>query len=94
MFHKAIMQSGCVFNPWAFNENHKKAAFKLAEHMGCQKDDPKEIVQYLLNVPATDLVKFSTLKLKFEVCIINNIFSNYKNVVMKKFQLLLLIFDL
>ncbi|XP_025406381.1 esterase E4-like isoform X2 [Sipha flava] len=66
MFHKAIMQSGCVFNPWAFNENHKKAAFKLAEHMGCQKDDPKEIVQYLLNVPATDLVKFSTLKLKFE----------------------------
>ncbi|XP_029344195.1 esterase FE4-like [Acyrthosiphon pisum] len=65
-FHKAIMQSGCVFNPWALNERHTEVAFKLAEKLGCQKDDPKEIVKYLLNVPAIDLVKFSTLKIKFE----------------------------
>lgn len=64
------MQSGCIFNPWAFNEKHKEAAFKFAEHFGCQNDDPKEIVKYLLNVPATDLVKFSTTKLQFEVSIL------------------------
>jgi len=62
------MQSGCVFNPWAFNDNHREVALKLAEQLGCQKDDPKEIVQYLLNIPAIDLVKCTTLKVKYEVC--------------------------
>lgn len=61
------MQSGCAFNPWAFNDKHKQAAFKLAEQLGCQKDDPKEIVKYLLNIPANDLVKCTSLKFKFEV---------------------------
>lgn len=65
------MQSGCVFNPWAFNENHKKAAYAVAKHLGCHSDDPKEIVQYLLNVPAVSLVKCAILKLKIEVSIIN-----------------------
>jgi len=65
-FQKAIMQSGCAFNPWAFNDNHRQAAFKLAEQLGCQKDDPREIVQYLLNIPAVDLVKCASLKVKFE----------------------------
>lgn len=66
------MQSGCVFNPWAFNERQTEVAFKLAEKLGCQKDDPKEIVKYFLNLPAIDLVKCSTLKMKFEVCAIVN----------------------
>jgi len=66
------MQSGCIFNPWAFNERHTEVAFMLAEKLGCQKDDPKEIVKYLLNIPAVDLVKFTTLKIQFEVCVIAN----------------------
>ncbi|KAF0751373.1 esterase E4-like isoform X1 [Aphis craccivora] len=65
-FDKAIMQSGCIFNSWAFNEKHVEVAFKLAEKLGCQKDDPKEIVKYLLNIPAIDLVKCTTLKFKIE----------------------------
>ncbi|KAL4141630.1 hypothetical protein QTP88_004237 [Uroleucon formosanum] len=64
-FHKAIMQSGCIFNPWAFNERHTEVAFKLAEKLGCQKDEPKEIIKYLLNIPAVDLVKCTTLKIQF-----------------------------
>lgn len=64
------MQSGCVFDPWAFNEKHEEAAFKLAAQLGCQKDDPKEVVEYLLNVRAVDLAK-STTKFKIEVCILN-----------------------
>lgn len=56
------MQSGCIFNPWAFNENHRESAFKLAKRLGCEKDNPKEVVQYLLNVPAIDIVKFTKIK--------------------------------
>lgn len=62
------MQSGCAFNPWAFNKNHKEAAFKLAEILDCQKNNPLEIVEYLRNIPAIDLVKASSLKYRFEVC--------------------------
>jgi len=58
------MQSGCAFNPWALNENHRVAAFKLANNLGCLSNDPKEIVKYLKNVPAIDLVKGT----KFKVC--------------------------
>lgn len=56
------MQSGCMFNAWAFQEKHRDAAFKFAKQLGCQKDDPKEIVQYLKTVPAIDLVKASKFK--------------------------------
>lgn len=58
------MQSGGVFNPWACNTTHRETAFNLAKVMGCHKTDPKEVVEYLRNVPATDLVQ----NFRFEVC--------------------------
>lgn len=60
------MQSGCVFNSWALHRKHKEVAFKMAKKFGCTKDDPKEIVQFLLSVPAHDLVEYSKLN-KLEV---------------------------
>lgn len=51
------MQSGCIFNSWAMHKKHKEVAIKFAKKMGCQQDNPKEIAQYLRNVPAIDLVK-------------------------------------
>ncbi|XP_022165542.1 esterase E4-like [Myzus persicae] len=63
-FQKAIMQSGCMFNPWALNEKHRESAFKLAKNLGCEKDNPKEVVQYLLNIPAIDIVKSITIDAK------------------------------
>ncbi|CAI6351175.1 unnamed protein product [Macrosiphum euphorbiae] len=62
LFQKAIMQSGCAFNIWALNENHRVVAFKLANNLGCLSNDPEEIVKYLKNVPAIDLVKESIFK--------------------------------
>jgi len=59
------MQSGCMFNVWALNEKHRESAFKLANNLGCKKDNPKEVVQYLLNLPAIDIVKSITI----DVCI-------------------------
>jgi len=58
------MQSGCAFNPWALNKNHMATAIKLAKNLGCLSNDPEEIVKYLKNVPAIDLVKGT----KFKVC--------------------------
>lgn len=74
------MQSGCIFNPWAFNETHSKdAAFELAKQLGCDKKDPKEIVQYLKSIPAIDLVKCTiSSKIRFQVSIANSILSTNK----------------
>lgn len=62
------MQSGCIFNSWAFHEKHKEVAFKMAKKFGCNKDDPNEIVKFLQSIPACDLVDYSKLKNYFEVC--------------------------
>ncbi|KAE9537486.1 hypothetical protein AGLY_006509 [Aphis glycines] len=62
LFQKAIMQSGCAFNPWVLNENHRATAFKLANNLGCLSSDPKEIVKCLKNVSAIDLVKETEFK--------------------------------
>lgn len=39
------------------HKKHKEVAIKFAKKLGCQQDNPKEIAQYLRNVPAIDLVK-------------------------------------
>jgi len=69
LFQKAIMQSGSIFNIWAMNEKHKDAAFRLAKNLGCEKDDPKEVVTFLKSVPANDLVKASKFKGESEIFI-------------------------
>ncbi|CAI6342914.1 unnamed protein product [Macrosiphum euphorbiae] len=74
LFKKAIMQSGCVFNPWAFNENHRVAAFKFANNLGCLSNDPEEIVKYLRNVPAIDLVKATKFKVG-KYCVLMSFFT-------------------
>lgn len=61
------MQSGCMFNPWALNEKHRESAFKLAKNLGCEKDNPKEVVQYLLNIPAIDIVKSITIDVSIKM---------------------------
>lgn len=63
------MQSGNAFNVWSFNNEHLEAAYILAKILGCKSNNPKEIVDYLLKVPAVDLVKCTTTMFKFKVCI-------------------------
>jgi len=55
-----------MFDSWAINKNHREAAFTFAKNLGCEKDDPKDIVRYLKTVPAIDLLKYSYLN----VCIL------------------------
>lgn len=56
------MQSGCMFNLWALQEKHREIAHAFAKQLGCQEDDPKEMVQYLRNIPAVDLVRATKFK--------------------------------
>jgi len=55
------MQSGCMFNPWALNQKHIDSAFKLAYKLGCDEYESKKAVQYLLKIPAIDIVKLITI---------------------------------
>ncbi|KAL5241944.1 hypothetical protein ACI65C_009354 [Semiaphis heraclei] len=64
LFQKAIMQSGCMFNPWALNQKHIDSAFKLAYKLGCKAYESKEAVRYLLKIPAIDIVKLITIDAK------------------------------
>lgn len=68
------MQSGCAFNPWVINENHRVTASKLANNLGCLSNDPKEIVKYLKNVPAIDLLKGTNFKV-CKYCVSMSFFS-------------------
>ncbi|CAH0694264.1 unnamed protein product [Spodoptera exigua] len=60
LFHKAIMQSGSVLNPWAFDTSNKikDLAFKLVRQLGYQgpQNDSRGIYEHLMNTPAEHIV--------------------------------------
>ncbi|VVC34998.1 Hypothetical protein CINCED_3A008558 [Cinara cedri] len=59
LFQRAIMQSGSMFNTWALNLKHREEAFNFAKKLGCEEDDPTEIIKYLKNVSAVNLLEAS-----------------------------------
>ncbi|KAJ8713352.1 hypothetical protein PYW07_013722 [Mythimna separata] len=65
LFHKAIMQSGSVLNPWAMDtpENLKDLALKLAQELQYQgpKNDYRAIYSHLMNMPA-EYIKLAAYK--------------------------------
>ena len=68
LFHKAILQSGVVNNPWAYILNPKTYGYRLAEFLGCDKKDTKEIIEFLKSVNCMELVKAQEKMLTTEVC--------------------------
>ncbi|KAH9644153.1 hypothetical protein HF086_010368 [Spodoptera exigua] len=60
LFHKAIMQSGSVLNPWAFETSNKikDLALKLVRQLGYQgpQNDSRGIYEHLMNTPAEHIV--------------------------------------
>nr|AJP62542.1 carboxylesterase [Oxya chinensis] len=74
LFHKAIIQSGAAFCPWAFTNQPRKNALRLAASLGCNSTDSNEILSFLSKVPAKKIHKSSVklfskedMKYKFEV---------------------------
>lgn len=56
LFHRAISQSGSALNPWAFAEQPKRRAFKLAQVLGFTTNSTKELVEFLRTVPVRKLI--------------------------------------
>nr|AGC24393.1 carboxylesterase [Locusta migratoria] len=57
LFHRAIAESGAALNPWAFARNTRDRAYRLAQSLGYYgSNNTSEIVQFLLNVDAYQLI--------------------------------------
>ncbi|KAL7297612.1 hypothetical protein TKK_0009285 [Trichogramma kaykai] len=57
LFHKAIIQSGAVTNPWAHIKSNKKWGYALAKSFGVKCDTDLDVIKKLKELPAEDLVK-------------------------------------
>lgn len=58
LFHRAIIMSGCVLNPWAFTP-HRDWAQRLAKACGYEgnQEDEKDVLEYLQSVDPSKMVQ-------------------------------------
>ncbi|XP_046751128.1 juvenile hormone esterase-like isoform X2 [Diprion similis] len=57
LFHKAIMQSGAILNPWVTTPPKIETAYRFAALLGKETTDPNEIVEHLRTIPALQLIQ-------------------------------------
>jgi carboxylesterase type B len=59
LFHRAIAQSGSALCPWAAEDPAvaRTKAFRLGKVLGCNTSDSKELVEFLMTVPAQQLTE-------------------------------------
>ncbi|XP_072943069.1 esterase FE4-like isoform X2 [Epargyreus clarus] len=74
LFHKAMMQSATTTCPWSFQFEPLKIASLLAEQMGYQTNDPKELYQILSTQPAEKLVTTRVPRAKGDIYVSEYIF--------------------
>ncbi|XP_055626036.1 glutactin-like isoform X2 [Toxorhynchites rutilus septentrionalis] len=55
LFHRAILQSGSLFSPWAMGDNPVEGAHDIAKRAGC--NDPASVEQCLQEVPVKRLLE-------------------------------------
>ncbi|XP_065344086.1 esterase FE4-like [Cloeon dipterum] len=56
LFHRAILQSGTAFNPWASVIEAKRIGWDSVRKLGCNDDDFDEVADCLRNLDASKLV--------------------------------------
>jgi len=71
LFHRAIAQSGSALCPWAAENSAlaRTKAFRLGEVLGCKTSDSKELVEFLMKVPAQHLTEMTEKALTEEVSV-------------------------
>jgi carboxylesterase type B len=59
LFSRAIAQSGCALNQWAFHTTSaaRRTAFRFGEALGCTTNDSQELIEFLSTIPAQQLVE-------------------------------------
>lgn len=60
LFHHAICQSGTALHWWAFTNTAKDRAFRLGKALGCNTNNPDELLEFLQKAPAEDIVEAIT----------------------------------
>lgn len=55
--HKAISQSGVIFNPWTEIDNPKKYAYDLCNILGKPMTNSRDIVEFLRTIDTQKLLK-------------------------------------
>lgn len=67
LFHRGILQSGCATAPWAFNGDITHRAYNLAKSAGYKgEDNDKDVLQFLQNAKAKDLIRVESTALSAE----------------------------
>lgn len=80
LFHKAILQSGVLRNPWAFTERQSHSTnkgFRLAEKLGKATADSKVAYEFLKTIDAKKLIETEQKSLSTEAVIIWTFDYNY-----------------
>ncbi|XP_069678766.1 uncharacterized protein [Periplaneta americana] len=59
LFQRAILQSGCVLNPWAFKtpDRNLRLAFRIGQLLGVNTTDKDVLLQHLKTVPSDELMR-------------------------------------
>jgi len=60
LFHRAICQSGTALHWWAFTNKRQDTAFRLGKALGCNTNNPDELLEFLQKAPAEDIVEAIT----------------------------------
>ncbi|XP_041980324.1 esterase B1-like isoform X1 [Aricia agestis] len=76
LFKRAILMSGVPICDWSLNYNPQRRAITLAKQLGCESEDPHEVLKFLQSVPVDKLVHTNPCITKSEV-ILNNPFKMY-----------------
>lgn len=64
LFHRGILQSGSAIASWAFNGDITDRAYRIAKLVGYKgEDNDKDVLQFLQNVRARDLLRVEELVL-------------------------------
>lgn len=77
LFHKAISQSGVIYNPWAVIRNTKERAYELCDILENPLKDPKAIVNFLKTV---DCKKLLEAQIKISKAIVSMVSTYHASV--------------
>jgi carboxylesterase type B len=71
LFHRAIAQSGSALSPWAAEDPSlaRSKAFRLGEALGCKTSDSDVLLEFLMKVPAQNIVEGFDKAAKEEVSV-------------------------
>jgi carboxylesterase type B len=91
LFHRAISQTGTAFHWWGFTSAGRDRSFRLGQALGCNTNNPDELLEFLQNAQPKDIVEAmqkvaskevnahtSTWNQKYEnvTSVISNIYEN------------------